>query len=219
MTDQDLRLLVVDDHPVFRMGMVALLGSLPAIRVVAEADSAESAVAAADEHDLDVVIMDLHLGESSGVDATREIVTRHPGLGVLVVTMLDDDDSVFASMRAGARGYLLKGADPVEVERAVRAVANGEILLGPSVAARAVTYLAGTRVGGPTPFPELTDREREVLDQVARGLDNLSVARRLNLSPKTVRNHLSNILTKLQVVDRAQAIVRAREAGLGGAGT
>lgn len=219
MSDEELRLLVVDDHPVFRMGMVALLGSLPAIRVVAEADSAEGAVAAADEHDLDVVIMDLHLGGSSGVDATREIAIRHPHLGVLVVTMLDDDDSVFASMRAGARGYLLKGADPTEVERAVRAVANGEILLGPSVAARAVTYLAGTRVGGPTPFPELTHREREVLDQVARGLDNLSVARRLNLSPKTVRNHLSNILTKLQVVDRAQAIVRAREAGLGGSTT
>jgi DNA-binding NarL/FixJ family response regulator len=162
--------------------------------------------------------MDLHLGASSGIDATREIVQRHPQLGVLVVTMLDDDDSVFASMRAGARGYLLKGADPVEVERAVRAVANGEILLGPSVAARAVAFLSGTRVGGgATPFPELTDREREVLDQVARGLDNLSIARRLSLSPKTVRNHLSNVLTKLQVADRAAAIVRAREAGLGGA--
>ncbi|MGV3759099.1 MAG: response regulator [Actinomycetota bacterium] len=211
-----LRLLVVDDHPVFRMGMVALLSSL-GLDVVAEAASADDAVAAADAHELDVVLMDLHLGDSSGVDATREIVRRHPDLGVLVITMLDDDDSVFASMRAGARGYLLKGADPDEVERAVRAVANGEILLGPAVAARAVAYLAGTRVGGPTPFPELTDREREVLDQVARGLDNLSVARRLSLSPKTVRNHLSNILTKLQVTDRAQAIVRAREEGLGGA--
>lgn len=211
-----LRLLVVDDHPVFRMGMVALLGSL-GLEVVAEAASADEAVVAADAHELDVVLMDLHLGDSSGVDATREIVRRHPGLGVLVITMLDDDDSVFASMRAGARGYLLKGADPVEVERAVRAVANGEILLGPSVAARAVAYLSGTRIGGAAPFPELTDREREVLDQVARGLDNLSVARRLNLSPKTVRNHLSNILTKLQVTDRSQAIVRAREEGLGGA--
>jgi len=211
-----LRLLVVDDHPVFRMGMVALLGSL-GLEVVAEAASADEAVAAADAHQLDVVLMDLHLGDSSGVDATREIVRRHPNLGVLVITMLDDDDSVFASMRAGARGYLLKGADPTEVERAVRAVANGEILLGPSVAARAVAYLAGTRVGGSVAFPELTDREREVLDQVARGLDNLSVARRLNLSPKTVRNHLSNILTKLQVTDRSQAIVRAREEGLGGA--
>lgn len=213
--DAPIRLLVVDDHPVFRMGMVALLSSL-GIAVVAEAASAEEAVAAADAHEPDVVLMDLHLGTSSGVDATREIVRRHPGIGVLVVTMLDDDDSVFASMRAGARGYLLKGADPTEVERAVRAVANGEILLGPAVAERAVAFLAGTRVHGSPPFPELTDREREVLDQVARGLDNLSVARRLSLSPKTVRNHLSNILTKLQVTDRAQAIVRAREEGLGG---
>ena len=211
--DAPIRLLVVDDHPVFRMGMVALLSSL-GLAVVAEAASAEEAVAAADAHEPDVVLMDLHLGTSSGVDATREIVRRHPGIGVLVVTMLDDD-SVFASMRAGARGYLLKGADPTEVERAVRAVANGEILLGPAVAERAVAFLAGTRVHGLPPFPELTDREREVLDQVARGLDNLSVARRLSLSPKTVRNHLSNILTKLQVTDRAQAIVRAREEGLG----
>lgn len=213
--DAPIRLLVVDDHPVFRMGMVALLSSL-GLAVVAEAASAEEAVAAADAHEPDVVLMDLHLGTSSGVDATREIVRRHPGIGVLVVTMLDDDDSVFASMRAGARGYLLKGADPTEVERAVRAVANGEILLGPAVAERAVAFLAGTRVHGLPPYPELTDREREVLDQVARGLDNLSVARRLSLSPKTVRNHLSNILTKLQVTDRAQAIVRAREEGLGG---
>jgi DNA-binding NarL/FixJ family response regulator len=213
-----VRVLVVDDHPVFRMGMVALLDSIDGLSVVAQAESAEEAIAATDALELDVVIMDLHLGASSGIDATREIVQRHPQLGVLVVTMLDDDDSVFASMRTGARGYLLKGADPVEVERAVRAVANGEILLGPSVAARAVAFLSGTRVGGgATPFPELTDREREVLDQVARGLDNLSIARRLSLSPKTVRNHLSNVLTKLQVADRAAAIVRAREAGLGGA--
>jgi len=212
---EPLRILVVDDHPIFRMGMVALLGTL-GFEVAAEAASAEEAVRAADEQDLDVVLMDLHLGESSGVDATRAITQAHPGLGVLVVTMLDDDDSVFASMRAGARGYLLKGADPTEVERAVRAVANGEIILGPAIASRAVSFLAGARAGGPVPFPDLTDREREVLDQVARGLDNAAIARRLNLSPKTVRNHLSNILTKLQVVDRAQAIVRAREGGLGG---
>jgi DNA-binding NarL/FixJ family response regulator len=200
--------------------MVALLASLAGFEVVGEAESAGEAVSVVDDLDgrVDVVIMDLHLGESSGVDATRELTRRHPAVGVLVVTMLDDDDSVFASMRAGARGYLLKGADPSEVERAVRAVGNGEILLGPTVAARAVAFLSGTRVGGPTPFPELTDREREVLDQVARGLDNLAVSRRLNLSPKTVRNHLSNILTKLQVTDRAQAIVRAREGGLGGVG-
>jgi DNA-binding NarL/FixJ family response regulator len=212
----DLRLVVVDDHPVFRMGMVALLGSIGGISVVAEAASADEAVTAVDATRPDVVVMDLHLGESSGVDATREIVRRHPDVGVLVVTMLDDDDSVFASMRAGARGYLLKGADPTEVERAVRAVANGEVLLGPAVAARAIAYLSGARTRGPVPFPELTDREREVLDLVARGLDNASISRRLSLSPKTVRNNLSTILVKLQVADRPQAIVRAREAGLGG---
>ncbi|MDQ2648488.1 MAG: response regulator transcription factor [Actinomycetota bacterium] len=200
------------------MGMAALLDSIDDFEVVGHAEDAPSAVATTAEHRPDVVIMDLHLGDTSGVDATREIARAQPEVGILVVTMLDDDDSVFASMRAGARGYLLKGADPVEVERAVRAVANGEILLGPAVAGRALAFLAGTRVGGgAVPFPDLTDREREVLDQVARGLDNLSIARRLSLSPKTVRNHLSNVLTKLQVADRAQAIVRAREAGLGGA--
>src|SRR5690606_16466221 len=138
--------------------------SPPRPSATCSATPVEEAVAAADAHEPDVVLMDLHLGTSSGVDATREIVRRHPGIGVLVVTMLDDDDSVFASMRAGARGYLLKGADPTEVERAVRAVANGEILLGPAVAERAVAFLAGTRVHGLPPFPELTDREREVLD-------------------------------------------------------
>jgi DNA-binding NarL/FixJ family response regulator len=213
-----LRIVVVDDHPVFRMGMVALLGSLPELDVVGEAASADEAVAVVGElgGDVDVVIMDLHLGESSGVDATRTLTREHPDLGVLVVTMLDDDDSVFASMRAGARGYLLKGADPGEIERAVRSVANGEVLLGPAVAARAVAYLSGARgAAAASPFPELTEREAEVLDLVARGLDNATIARRLSLSPKTVRNHLSNILTKLQVLDRSQAIVRAREAGLG----
>src|SRR3546814_18321107 len=138
MSQPDLRLLVVDDHPVFRMGMVALLGSIEGISVVAEAASASEAVAAADDNELDVVIMDLHLGESSGVDATREIAQRHPDLGVLVVTMLDDDDSVFASMRAGARGYLQKGADPTGVERAIPPVAHGDILPGPPGAARGV---------------------------------------------------------------------------------
>ena len=211
-----LRVMVVDDHPMFRMGLVALLASLDRLEVVAEADSEASAIAAAEEHRPDVVVMDLHLVDSSGIEATREIVAAQPEVGVLVVTMLDDDDSVFAAMRAGARGYLLKGASPEELERAVRAVANGEVLLAPAIAGRAMAYMAGLRSGGPTPFPDLTAREREVLDLVAAGLDNLSIARRLTLSSKTVRNHLSNILTKLQVADRAQAIVRAREAGMGG---
>ncbi|WP_328707850.1 response regulator transcription factor [Streptomyces mesophilus] len=213
-------LLVVDDHPVFRMGMSALLGSLPGLRVVAEAESAEGALAAAGEHRPDVVLMDLHLGDRapSGVDATREILRAHPGTAVLVVTMLDDDDSVFAAMRAGARGYLLKGAAPAEIDRAVRTVAGGGVVLGPAVASRAMAYLTGLRTPGaaPAPLPELTVRERELLDLVARGLDNLAISRRLTLSPKTVRNHLSNILAKLQAASRAEAIVRARQAGLGG---
>lgn len=213
--ERALRVVVVDDHPVFRMGMTALLGSLSGLDVIGEADSAAAAVAVVAQRQPDVVLMDLHLGESSGVDATREISSRFPAVGVLVITMMDDDDSVFAAMRAGARGYLLKGAAPDEIERAVRAVANGEVLLGQAVAGRAIAYLSGARRAGPTPFPDLTDREREVLDLVARGMDNLSIARRLAVSPKTVRNHLSNVLTKLQVADRAQAIVRAREAGLG----
>ena len=213
---RSLRILVVDDHPVFRMGMTALLSSLEGFEVVAEAADAPEAVAAAcGGTEVDVVIMDLHLGETSGVDATRQIVGQRPDLGVLVVTMMDDDDSVFAAMRAGARGYLLKGASPEEIRRAVLSVANGEVLFGPGIASRAVSYLAGAQQRGPTPFPDLTEREREILDLVAQGLDNLSIATRLAVSAKTVRNHLSNILTKLQVADRAQAIVRAREAGLG----
>ncbi|MEV5551164.1 response regulator transcription factor [Streptomyces sp. NPDC052309] len=215
---EHLRIVVVDDHPVFRMGMTALLGSLPGLAVVAEAQSMESALTAARVWQPDVVVMDLHLGDRapSGVAATRELLRIRPDTSVLVVTMLDDDDSVFAAMRAGARGYLLKGASPTEVERAVRAVANGEVILGPAVASRAVAHLTGRApAGGPAPLPGLTAREHEVLDLVARGLDNLAISRRLTLSPKTVRNHLSNILAKLQAASRAEAIVRAREAGLG----
>ncbi|MGN6300523.1 MAG: response regulator [Angustibacter sp.] len=211
-----IRVVVVDDHPMFRLGMVAMLGSLEGIEVAGQADSAEAAFAVVDAavEPVDVVLMDLHLGADSGVETTRELVRRHPDLRVLVVTMLEDDDSVVASVRAGARGYLLKGATPVEVERAVRAVANGEVILGPAVAARALAQLTGARQAV-SPFPTLTDRELEVLDLVARGLDNTSISRRLVLSPKTVRNHVSNVLTKLAVPDRSAAIVRAREAGLG----
>lgn len=214
MSRADLRLVVVDDHPVFRMGLTALLASLDGLTVAAEADSIAGAVAAVDAHRPDVVIMDLHLGDESGVEATREIVARQPGIGVLVVTMLDDEDTVFAAMRAGARGYLLKGAGPVEIERAVRAVAAGEVLLAPAVAARALPLLVGGGRRAPA-FPHLTEREHEVLELVAQGLDNGRIARRLGLSDKTVRNHLSNVLTKLGVADRAAAIAKARDAGLG----
>ena len=216
---EPIRVVVVDDHPVFRLGMVSLLDSLDAVTVVGEASTADEAVTEAERCRPDVVVMDLNLGGSSGIDATREICRRRPDVGVLVVTMLSDDDSLFAAMRAGARGYLLKGAAPADIERAVVAIARGEALFAPGVASRALAFLTGSAGRGPAqPFPDLTDREREVLDLVAAGLDNLSIARRLSLSPKTVRNHLSNILTKLQVTDRAQAIVRAREAGLGGQG-
>jgi DNA-binding NarL/FixJ family response regulator len=198
-----VRVAVVDDHPVFRLGMVALLRSLEGIEVTVEASSAEDALAAIGD------------GVDSGVEVTRELVRRRPDLRVLVVTMLEDDESVVASVRAGARGYLLKGATPGEMERAIRAVANGEVILGPQVAARAMTYLSGARTAGAVPFPELTDREREVLDLVARGFDNATISRRLVLSPKTVRNHVANVLAKLGLPDRSAAIVRAREAGLG----
>jgi DNA-binding NarL/FixJ family response regulator len=213
--NEQVRLLVVDDHPTFRLGMRALLSSIPGFSVLGEAADAPAAVDLARSTPADVVIMDLDLAGTSGIDATSAVLRERPELRVLVVTMMEDDDSVFAAMRAGARGYLLKSASPTEVERAVRAVANGDLHVAAGVAERMLGFVTGARTAA-TPFPELTEREREVLDLVARGLDNLAVARRLALSDKTVRNHLSTILAKLQVADRAQAIVRAREAGLGG---
>ncbi|MFD4182391.1 response regulator [Rhodococcus sp. NPDC058514] len=209
-----IRVAVVDDHPVFRLGMVALLSTLEGIEVVAEACSSTEATALVTA-DVDVVLMDLELGDRSGVETTRELVSRFPALRVLMVTMHEDDESIVASMRAGARGYLVNGAVPDEVERAIRAVANGELLLGAAVAERALGFMAASRSLAPTVFPELTDREREVLDLVAAGLDTATISRRLVLSPKTVRNHISNILAKLGVPDRSAAIVRARQAGLG----
>lgn len=218
-----VRVALVDDHPVFRIGMAALLGSLPGIEVVGSAASAEEArvlltgPGGADRPDADVVVMDLDLGDGSGVDVTRDLVEARPGVAVLVMSMREDDDAVVAAVRAGARGYLVKSAPPEQVERAVRAVAAGEMILGPSVAARAMSYVLGGRTAVRVPFPRLTDREREVLDLVAGGHDNVVIARRLGLSAKTVRNHVANVLTKLEVPDRSAAIVRARAEGLGGA--
>ncbi|WP_416062527.1 response regulator [Rhodococcus indonesiensis] len=205
---------VVDDHPVFRLGLVALLGTLDGIEVVAQASSVAEALEVITA-DVDVVLMDLELGDGSGIEATRLLLGRLPGLRVLVVTMHEDEDSLVASVRAGARGYLVKGADPSGVERAIRAVADGEVIVGAAVAAKAIGAMAASRTLAPTVFPELTDREREVLDLMARGHDNATIARRLVLSPKTVRNHVSNVLGKLGAADRSTAIVRAREAGLG----
>jgi DNA-binding NarL/FixJ family response regulator len=214
VAERVIRVAIVDDHPVFRLGMVGLLGSLEGIDVVAQASSAAEAERRVDDS-VDVVLMDLHLGDDSGIETTRALVRARPELAVLVITMDEDDESVVAAMRAGARGYLLKSASPTEVERGIRAVANGEAILGPRVAERAMATLTAGRTAVRVPFPELSDREREVLDLVARGYDNATIARRMVLSPKTVRNHVSNVLTKLAVPDRAAAIIRARDEGLG----
>lgn len=206
-------IVVVDDHPVFRMGMVALLESIAGFSVTGEAGTVAEAVAVVERVEPDVVVMDLQLPDGSGIDAVERIARSRPATAALMVTMFGDDDAVFAAIRAGARGYLVKGAGPEEIERAVRAVANGEVILGPPVAQRAAAVFSVR--SSATPFANVTEREGEVLELLARGMDNPSIARRLNLSEKTVRNHVSSIFTKLQVGDRSQAIVKAREAGLG----
>jgi DNA-binding NarL/FixJ family response regulator len=215
-----IRILIADDHPVFRFGLRALCLAEPDIELVGEAQSGEDAVAQTEALQPDVVVMDLNMPGMNGIEATRQIVTSNPQIGVLVVTMFEDDDSVFAAIRAGARGYLLKGGAGDEAVRAIRVVAAGEAIFGPAIAQRLIEYFAaGSRdrlhALPPAAFPDLTEREREVLDLIARGLTNTTIAERLSLSPKTVRNHVSNVFSKLQVAGRAQAIVRAREAGLG----
>jgi DNA-binding NarL/FixJ family response regulator len=211
-----LRVVIADDHPLYRDGLRIVLSSSEVAEVVGEASNGTQAVALAAELVPDVVVMDLRMPEINGIDATRQIAGRHSETAVLVLTMFEDDDSVFAAMRAGARGYVLKGADKEDIIRAVQAVAGGELIFGPGIADRVMRYFASAREGGLlVPFPELTEREREVLELIAGGEGNQMIARRLVLSPKTVRNHVSNIFAKLQVADRAQAIVRAREAGLG----
>ncbi len=210
-----IRVLIADDHPLFRDGMRGLLGSLPDMEVVGEASSGEQAIKLARELQPDVILMDIKMPGTNGIEATRRIMRTNPAARVVVLTMLEDDDSVFAAMKAGARGYLLKGADHAAIRRAVEAVAHGDIILGPGVAHRVLVHFAQSQGAAPAPFPQLTAREREVLDLVARGLGNQEIARRLSISHRTARNHVSNISTKLQVSDRAQAIAAARDAGLG----
>jgi DNA-binding NarL/FixJ family response regulator len=215
MSDPALRIVVADDHPIFRDGLAGAIGSLAGMEVVGQASTGAEAVAAARELAPDVIVMDLHMPEMNGIEATRQVGEVAPDTAVLVLTMLEDDESVFAAMRAGARGYLVKGAERRDIARALEAVARGEIIFGPAVASRALAAFAGAKPRG-GPFAELTEREHEILDLVARGLTNQAIASRLVLSEKTVRNHVSNVFMKLQVGDRATAIVRAREAGLGG---
>jgi DNA-binding NarL/FixJ family response regulator len=216
MTMEPTRVLIADDHTLFRDGLRALLSSVPDTEVVGEAATGDEAIEQAAELQPDVVLMDIQMPGTNGIQATRRILHTSPHIGVIVVTMFDDDDSVFAAMRAGARGYVLKGADQAEMLRVIRAVARGEALFGPAIAKRLMSFFATPRRDAALQvFPELTDREREVLDLIAQGYNNTEIAEHLVLSPKTVRNHVSNVFSKLQVVDRAQAIVRAREAGLG----
>jgi DNA-binding NarL/FixJ family response regulator len=209
-----LRVLVVDDHPLFRFGVCTLLDAEAGIEVVGEASTGVNAVEAAAALRPGVVVMDLHLPDLSGIQATRHIVTASPDTGVLMLTMADESESVFAAMRAGARGYLLKDAEPDEIVRAVRAVARREAIFGPDIANRVLAFFNQPAASEPV-FPELTGREREVLALIAAGHSNSLIASTLCLSPKTVRNHISNVFAKLHVADRAEAIVRARDAGLG----
>jgi DNA-binding NarL/FixJ family response regulator len=213
---EPLTILLADDHPIVRDGLRMALLDLPEAEVVGEAVSGTAAVEMAATLQPDVIIMDIHMPELNGVDATRAIVSASPRVAILILTMYDDDASVFAALRAGARGYLLKGADQAEIVGAVAAVARGEAIFGPRIATRLLRYFGNVSHHQLTPvLPHLTDREREVLELIAQDKSNREITRELRVSPKTVSNHVSNIFGKLHVADRAEAIVRAREAGLG----
>lgn len=211
-----LRIVIAEDSAPFREGLRNLLQSVDALEVVGEATSGQAAIQLANQLQPDIVLMDLQMPGLNGIDATREIVYTSPHISILMLTMFEDDESVFAALRAGARGYLLKGALKAEIVRAIQGVASGEAIFGPSIARRLMQYFSAPRPAAPPQaFPELTEREREILELIAQHHTNVEIADRLALAPKTVRNHVSNIFTKLQVIDRAQAIIRAREAGYG----
>jgi len=217
----NIRLLIADDHTLVRQGLSALFIAAPDIDVIGEASSGDEVIAQADDLKPDVILVDIQMPRPdgsgiNGIEATRRILQKHPQTGIIMVTMLDDDNSVFAAMRAGARGYILKGADKAEVLKTIRAVAAGEALFGPAIAQRMMNFFREppqTESASPA-FPELTEREREILTLIAQGQSNQSIAERLSIALKTVSNHISNIFNKLQVADRAQAAIRAREAGL-----
>jgi DNA-binding NarL/FixJ family response regulator len=214
--EDTVRVLIADDHPLFREGMRGRLDRVADVAVVGEAASGDEAVELAHKLEPHIILMDIKMPGLNGIEATREIQRANPQIGILVLTMFEDDDSVFAAMRAGAKGYLLKDSGGEGVVHAIRAVASGEAVFGPGVAERMIGYFSAPRAAAPQrAFPELTEREEEVLSLVAQGKSNREIARQLFVSLKTVRNHVSNILLKLQVADRAQAVIRARDAGMG----
>lgn len=215
-----IHIFIADDHAMFREGLRALFAALSDIEVVGEAANGAAAVTQVATLQPDVVLMDINMPDLNGIEATRQILATQPGMGVIMVTMLEDDASVFAAMRAGARGYVLKGAHHDEILQAIRAVATGQAVFGPAIATRMMNFFQGlnpaTKIGTAVhAFPELTEREREVLVLIAQGVSNKEIAEKLVISMKTVSNHITNIFGKLQVADRAQAIIRARDAGLG----
>ena len=214
MMESSIQLLIVDDSEPFRVGLRALIKATPDMALAGEAENGRDAIAFAERLQPDVILMDLHMPDVNGIEATRQIVQTSPHIAILVLTMVDDDDSLFAAMQAGARGYLLKGAAKSEVLRAIRDVAAGAAIFSPAIASRMMSYFSQIRPSLATAFPELTEREQEILQLMARHLTNAEIARELHLSPKTVRNYTSNIFAKLQVADRAEAIIRARDAGL-----
>ena len=215
-----ISVLIADDHALFREGVHAILKSVPDIEIVGEAGTGKEALALASDRSPDVILMDIQMPDLNGVEATQRILKIRPDAGIIIVTMLEDDDSLFSAMRAGARGYVLKGADKAEMLKSIRAVADGEALFGPAIAARLLKFFhdiptPSKREASTISFPDLTDREREILSCIARGDTNSEIAEQLTISLKTVRNHVSSIFNKLQVTNRAQAALRARDAGLG----
>ena len=211
---EPLTILIADDHPLFRKGLRALLATVPQVRVVGEASSGVEAVRLAEQLQPNLALMDLHMPHGDGLTAIRQLAAAYPHTHILVVTMFEDDDSVFAAMRAGARGYVLKDMDDDEMTRAILAVGHGEAIFSPAIASRIMAFFSNRPAQSPALFPELTESEQKVLRLMARGLTNDDIAAQLAFSPKTVRNYVSNIFSKLHVADRAQAIVRAHQAGL-----
>lgn len=217
---EKIRVLVADDHPLFRKGVRAILDASPELDVVGEATSGEEAITMAETLQPDVILMDINMPGMHGIEATRRIQRDNPHIRVLMMTMSEDDETIFAALQAGARGYVLKGVEHEDLLRAIISVGHGEAIFSPSVAKKVIDYFSSARhTVLMDAFPDLTKREFELLTMLTQGLSNSEIAERLALSPKTVRNHISNIFSKLQVADRAEAILRAREAGLGGEAT